>query len=515
MITFSRMCESIENVTPTRKKQILSSTLSSLSTADRTTMVRILSLEYGNNNIGEKKAIKWLASMFNVFEDEIVEEAEKWLDLGEGMLEFLNSKRTDSTITLQGFLDLLELDCSKINSLAFENIESAIMDMSTLEVKWFIRYWLRTPRNGVNTSTVEKALSALYDTDVSVYSKSNLLSSMIMYLDNGKEPPAHVHGSYIKPMLAKTYKSKLPDRYIIDTKYDGNRYQIHKFNDVIIFNRKGKIVTDQYPDIVSIVSKFDTEEFVIDCEIYPIDEHGNPEAHQKLGTRVHSKDKQKAISECPVSLVVFDCMSYLGNSQLDEIYDIRLEIMKKFVPEEYQTMMFTHNNIEAAYNVAINGGFEGIMIKDLDAVYESKRTSSLLKYKPPRIELDVVITSGEHGSGKRAGMIATYGVSVCGNTPAYSISGNSFYPVGKVGTGLSLAEMDNLSVILKRNVDAYSNGVYYFLPRKVLEITCDAVTLNQDGTYGLRFPRIVRIRDDKYPADCNTLDDIREICSNI
>ena len=92
MITFSRMCESIENVTPTRKKQILSSTLSSLSTIDRTTMVRILSLEYGNNNIGEKKAIKWLASMFNVFEDEIVEEAEKWLDLGEGMLEFLNSK---------------------------------------------------------------------------------------------------------------------------------------------------------------------------------------------------------------------------------------------------------------------------------------------------------------------------------------------------------------------------------------------------------------------------------------
>ena len=154
MITFSRMCESIENVTPTRKKQVLSSTLSSLSSIDRTTMVKILSLEYDNNNIGEKKAIKWLASMFNVFEYEIVEEAEKWLDLGEGMLEFLNSNRTDSNITLHGLLTLLELDCSKIDSPAFEQIEDAIMDMSTLEVKWFIRYWLRTPRNGVNTSTV-------------------------------------------------------------------------------------------------------------------------------------------------------------------------------------------------------------------------------------------------------------------------------------------------------------------------------------------------------------------------
>lgn len=507
MITFSRMCESIENVTPTRKKQVLSSTLSSLSSIDRTTMVKILSLEYDNNNIGEKKAIKWLASMFNVFEYEIVEEAEKWLDLGEGMLEFLNSNRTDSNITLHGLLTLLELDCSKIDSPAFEQIEDAIMDMSTLEVKWFIRYWLRTPRNGVNTSTVEKSMSILYDTDVSRFATSNTLSSMVAYLDNGKEPPAHVHGSYIKPMLAKPYKGKLPDRYIIDTKYDGNRYQIHKYGDVIIFNRKGKIVTDQYPDIVSIVNDFDAERFVIDCEIYPIDEHGNPEAHQKLGTRVHSKDKQKAITECPVKLVVFDCMSYLGNSQLNEIYDIRLEVMKKFVPEEYQASMFTHNNIEASYNVAINGGFEGIMIKDLDAVYESKRTNSLLKFKPPRIELDVVITSGRHGSGKRAGFIATYGVSVIG--------GGGFIEIGSVGTGITETEMDRLSVSLKRNVDSYSDGTYYVLPRTVLEITCDAVTRNQDGTYGLRFPRIVRIRDDKYPADCNTIDDIREYCSNI
>ena len=62
MITMSRMCESIEHCTPTKKKEIISSTLSSLSTRDRTAMIQILSLEYNNNNIGEKKAIKWLSS---------------------------------------------------------------------------------------------------------------------------------------------------------------------------------------------------------------------------------------------------------------------------------------------------------------------------------------------------------------------------------------------------------------------------------------------------------------------
>ena len=64
--------------------------------------------------------------------------------------------------------------------------------------------------------------------------------------------------------------------------------------------------------------------------------------------------------------------------------------------------------------------------------------------------------------------------------------------------------MDMLSVKLKRVVESYENGTYFFLPRVVLEITSDAVTKNQDGTYGLRFPRIVRIREDKYPSDCNT-----------
>ena len=118
-----------------------------------------------------------------------------------------------------------------------------------------------------------------------------------------------------------------------------------------------------------------------------------------------------------------------------------------------------------------------------------------------------MITSGKHGSGKRAGFIATYGVSVIGD--------NGFVEVGSVGTGITETEMDRLSVSLKRNVDSYADGTYHVLPRTVLEITCDAVTRNQDGTYGLRFPRIVRIRDDKYPADCNTIDDVREYCSNI
>ena len=147
------------------------------------------------------------------------------------------------------------------------------------------------------------------------------------------------------------------------------------------------------------------------------------------------------------------------------------------------------------------------MIKDLNAPYQSKRTDSLLKYKPPRVELDVVITSGEYGKGKRAGVIGTYGVSVR--------DGSDYVDIGKVGSGISEEEMYSLDNQLKRIVDSFNGGTYHFLPRIVLEVTCDLISQNQDGTYGMRFPRIVRIRDDKFPADCNTLDDVEELCSNI
>tara|TARA_A100001201_G_scaffold112786_1_gene96612 strand:- start:75 stop:1583 length:1509 start_codon:yes stop_codon:yes gene_type:complete len=501
------MCESLENRTPSEKRHMICATLPHFE--DRRAAIKILSLEYEMNNIGEKKAIKWLANIFDVFEDEIEDSAHSWLDLGEGMKEFLSANRPDSTLSLTDMVRLLELDCSSMsNGTSYTSIRDAIGRMSALEVKWFIRYWLRKPRNGVNKSTVEKAMSDHYQKNIKQYSVGNSLTSLVHYLENDLEPPELVHGNFVKPMLAKKYLGKLPEQFIMDIKYDGNRYQIHsKDNSVIIFNRKGKIVTEQYADIVAIVESWEADDFILDTEIYPVKQDGSPAPHQTLATRVHSKDKQQAISKCPVQLVVFDCLLYQGQSILNDSYGDRLEYLETIVPSEFVTQTFRHGNVDAAYNVAINGGFEGIMIKDLNAPYQSKRTVSLLKHKPPRVELDVVITSGEYGKGKRAGVIGTYGVSVR--------DGTDYVDIGKVGSGISEEEMYSLDTQLKRIVDSYSGGTYHFLPRVVLEVTCDFLTKNQDGSYGMRFPRILRIRDDKYPTDCNTIEEIEELCSNI
>ncbi len=501
LIKMSRMCEALESVTPTRKIEILNSSLSHFT--DKPRVIRILSREYEMNNIAEKKAVKWLADIFGVFEWEIEDATHKWLDLGEGLIqEGFSLSPSDSQISTEQFHRLLELDCSSMNSNSFYTIRDAIRSMSALELKWFVRYWLRTPRNGVDCSIVTKTLSKYYTSEVDVYAKTNSLSMIVHYLENDITPPNLVHGAYVKPMLAKKYNGKnLPTNYIIDTKYDGNRYQIHRHGDsVIIFNRKGKIVTEQYSDIVEIVLMFSTQSAIFDCEIYPVDNIGQPTAHQSLATRVHSKDKAEAILKCPVKLVIFDILLSESNVLIDNTYESRLDVLKKLVPTEYQTKLYSHNNIEAAYYTAINDGFEGIMIKNLDSPYESKRSSSLLKHKPPRVELDLVITSGNYGTGRRTTVISSFGVSVRDDN---SITG--FTEIGQVGSGVSEKELDSLTVRLKKIVDSYKADTFYFLPRIVVEVSCDAITKNQDGSYGMRFPRILRIRDDKYPSECDTI----------
>lgn len=121
---------------------------------------------------------------------------------------------------------------------------------------------------------------------------------------------------------------------------------------------------------------------------------------------------------------------------------------------------------------AIDGGYEGIMIKEPDAPYECKRTVSWLKLKP-FIEVSLEVVGVEEGTGRNIGKL---GALVCsGSDIGKNINVN-------VGSGFSDADRD--SFWANRNL----------LPGQIVEIRADAVTMNQDGTYSLRFPRFLRFR---------------------
>ena len=132
-----------------------------------------------------------------------------------------------------------------------------------------------------------------------------------------------------------------------------------------------------------------------------------------------------------------------------------------------------HDIMRQFAEASVTEGYEGIMIKSLDAPYECKRSDFWMKWKPT-ISVDLNIVGFEEGTGRNAGRLGAF---ICeGEDNGRRIRVN-------VGSGFSDSDRDQ-----------------YWSRRDILldhfvEVQADAVTQNQDGTYSLRFPRFLRFRD--------------------
>ena len=73
------------------------------------------------------------------------------------------------------------------------------------------------------------------------------------------------------------------------------------------------------------------------------------------------------------------------------------------------------------------------------------------------------------------------------------------------------SDLVNLTNALRKNVESFKGNVYSVLPRVVLQVSADVVTRDSDGNIGLRFPRVTRIRDDKFAQDVNTLEEVERM----
>jgi DNA ligase 1 len=170
------------------------------------------------------------------------------------------------------------------------------------------------------------------------------------------------------------------------------------------------------------------------------------------------------------------------------------------------TYLRTATQLDRAYNDARARGNEGVMLKALGSTYQpGKRGLAWLKLKRELATLDVVVTGAEFGHGKRAGVLSDYTFAVR--------DGEELRNVGKAYSGLTDVEIDELTRFFHEHTIEDFGGFRTVEPLKVLEVAFNNVmrSSRHSSGFALRFPRILRIRDDKPVNEIDTLARVEEI----
>lgn len=279
------------------------------------------------------------------------------------------------------------------------------------------------------------------------------------------------------------HEKKVSGVKLLEAKWDGVRCLTIINVDsktVTQFTRNGKELVN-FPHITDALTK-QIDKFAVSTVI---DGEMISDSFQTLMKQVHRKSDVKSAD---ATLVAFDMLplsefekgkSKLGQKKRTAALNALAPVFKETgcihlgVSEEVDLGTAVGQIQFKEFNArAIDEGYEGIMIKDPNAVYECKRSASWLKQKP-FIEVSLAIVAVEEGTGKNAGKLGAF---VCeGEDDGITISVNC-------GSGFSDSDRDDYW------------GDRDNLPGQIVEIRADAITQNQDGSYSLRFPRFLRFR---------------------
>jgi DNA ligase-1 len=146
------------------------------------------------------------------------------------------------------------------------------------------------------------------------------------------------------------------------------------------------------------------------------------------------------------------------------------------------------------------------MIKDIESPYmPGRRGRWWLKLKRELATLDVVVTAVEFGHGKRAGVLSDYTFAVR--------KGETLVNIGKAYSGLTDKEIAEMTRWFFEHTTADHGYVREVVPEIVLEVAFNAIMRSNrhDSGYALRFPRIVRLRQDKLPSEIDTIEEVERI----
>lgn len=395
---------------------------------------------------------------------------------------------------------------------------------SPLEIKYLLRAIGAGLRIGAQETLVLAAIARAFDRDAEsvrwAFARTGDAGVVALLARDDRLASAALHiGRPAAFMLAtprEGVKTPIdPALFVVEDKIDGVRAQVHKRGpEVAIFARGLSRVTDQFPEVVEALRSTPASA-ALDGEIVAVGPNGRPRPFLALAERIHRKAPTRAmLASTPVAFLAYDLLADDDGEALDRPWTDRRARLERFVATLGDSPTIRVNparpmegtDVDAAFRAARERGHEGLVLKRADAYYEAgRRTASWIKVKQAFATLDCVITAAEEGHGKRAGVWSDYTFAVW--------SDGELVNIGKAYSGLTDDEIELLTARLRRVALERFGRARLVRPEVVLEIAFDGVqpSARHKSGFALRFPRIVRIRDDKRPEEADTLAAVRAI----
>lgn len=326
-------------------------------------------------------------------------------------------------------------------------------------------------------------------------------------------------GRPVGPMLAQTAASVADaiDRHggptIFEAKLDGARVQIHRAGDeVTVYTRSLDDVTARLPEVVEATLALPVRDLIADGEAIALRPDNRPHRFQVTASRFgRSVDVATAVAAQPLSVFFFDVLHRDGVDLLDAPTVDRQAALDALVPPTQRVdRLVTADPAEAAgfLDATLSAGHEGVLAKSPAAPYQAgRRGAGWLKVKPVHT-LDLVVLAVEWGSGRRRGKLSN--IHLGARDPATG----EFVMVGKTFKGMTDAMLDwQTARFTELAVGGTEGYVVRLRPEQVVEVALDGVQKSSryPGGLAVRFARVVRYRDDKGPAEADTIDAVRAL----
>lgn len=339
----------------------------------------------------------------------------------------------------------------------------------------------------------------------------------------------------------------------VEPKYDGTRLQVHFSKKqrwehsegqldfdfrpkgfVRTFTRNLENTTHMFPDLVErVFEEVKAKEAILDCEAIGY----NPKTGKFLPFQETIKRKRKhgvtkKAKEIPLKFFCFDILYKDGQDLLKTPLSQRRKILEKILYSNNKVMILSPQivtddpkRLRKYHDEQIKNGLEGVVVKKWQAFYEpGRRGFTWVKFKQEKGKkggglvdtLDCLVMGYYKGRGKRAGFgIGAFLVGING--------GEEFLTISKIGTGLSDEQWREMKVRGSKfevrgkpkeyKVDKNLTPDVWCRPGIMVEIEADNITKSPIHTagYALRFPRLVRFRDDKNPEQATTLEELKKL----